>query len=250
MKIKACGLLAVLVLLLACTNLDASAIATLTLQSQPGDFIGQGGTFNEVYPQQGDENPVITPSLGPRVDGLPAWVFFSLGGTSNVTDLYAIVNIATNELGVPLEPGTYLNAQRTFDATPGHPGLYIAFESRGCDSVTGSFTITDAVYAIDGTVSSLAFSFEQHCEGETPALFGTFTYNANGATPVPEPAGYALVGIGVLGLIFRRLYYAGSTSRRVFQKTQTTPPPAPRSRRATCSIVSNDGALIPRLKPS
>jgi hypothetical protein len=34
MKTKACGLLAVPVLLLACTNLDASAIATLTLQSR------------------------------------------------------------------------------------------------------------------------------------------------------------------------------------------------------------------------
>jgi hypothetical protein len=34
---------------LACTNIDASPIATLTLQSQPGDYIGQGGTFDITY---------------------------------------------------------------------------------------------------------------------------------------------------------------------------------------------------------
>jgi hypothetical protein len=197
--------LAALVILIATSNMQASPIATLTLQSQPGDFIGQGSTFNEVYPQPGDPHPAITPAIGPRVNGLPAWVFFVLGGTNNVTDLFAIVNIATNQLGVPLEPGAYLNAQRAPDATPGHPGLNIEFDSRGCDVITGNFTVTDAVYAADGTVSSLAFNFEQHCEGATPALFGTFTYNANAPTGVPEPAGYWLVGIGMVCLSFMRL---------------------------------------------
>jgi hypothetical protein len=179
--------LAALVILLATSNMQAATpIATLVLHSQPGDFIGQGGTFNEVYPQPGDPHPAIAPAIGPRVNGLPAWIFFVLGGTNNVTDLLATVNIATNQLGVPLEPGTYLNAQRAPDATPGHPGLNIEFDSRGCDVITGNFTVTDAVYAADGTVSSLAFSFEQHCEGAMPALFGTFTYNAN-ATVIPQP---------------------------------------------------------------
>ena len=203
MNIKTFGLLAALAALLSGSNVLATPIATLTLQSQPGDFIGQGGTFDEVYPQPGDDNPVITPALGPRVDGLPAWVFFRLGGNGNVTDLFAIVNIATSQLGVPLLPGTYLDAQLAPDATPGHPGLRISFDSRDCDIITGSFTITNSSFAADGSVSSLAFNFEQHCEGATPALLGTFTYNANAPTPVPEPAGYWFAAIGIAWLTFR-----------------------------------------------
>src|SRR5205807_1408426 len=48
-----------------------------------------------------------------------------------------------------------------------------------------SFTITDATFA-GNTIQSFAASFEQHCEGQPPALFGTFTYNAN--VPVPTVA--------------------------------------------------------------
>ena len=214
MKIKTCGLLAVLVMiLLPASNMQASPIATLTLQSQPGDSVGQGGTFNEMYPQPGDFYPLI-PQTSLIIDGLPSYMYFLLGGDQNITDIFALVDIGTNHLGVPLEPGTYLDAQRAAPATSGHPGLDISFDHRGCNTLNGSFTITDASYAADGSVSSFAFSFEQHCEGATPALFGTFTYNAN-ATEVPEPAGYWLVGIGIVSLLlvgFERTHLAIQTN--------------------------------------
>jgi hypothetical protein len=103
-----------------------------------------------------------------------------------------------------MQPGIYANAEEVnFDVSPGHPGLYVYGHS-GCSTITGEFDVTDASFLPDDTVSSFSASFEQHCEGETPALFGTFTYNANPPTPIPEPAGYWLVGIGIVALVLRR----------------------------------------------
>jgi hypothetical protein len=203
MNVKGYAVLAALVVLLSASNIEASPISTLTLQSQPGDSVGQGMTFNEVYPQPGDFYEPI-PHISATIQGLPSFMYFLLGGDQSIADVFATVIVGTNHLGVPLEPGTYVDAQRAAPATSGHPGLDISFDHRGCNSVTGGFTITDASYDAGGGVSSFAFNFEQHCNGETPALSGTFTYNAN-ATEVPEPAGYWLVGFGMACLSFMRL---------------------------------------------
>ena len=213
MKGKGYGVLAALVVLITASNMDATPIATLMLQSQPGDSVGMGMTFNEVYPQPGDFYQPI-PHISATIQGLPSFVYFLLGGDQSITDVFATVIVGTNHLGVPLEPGTYLDAQRAAPATSGHPGLDISFDHRGCNTLNGSFTITDASYDGGGGISSFAFNFEQHCNGETPALFGTFTYNAN-ATEVPEPAGYWLVGIGIVSLLlvgFERTHLAIQTS--------------------------------------
>jgi hypothetical protein len=105
----------------------------------------------------------------------------------------------TNQLGIPMQPGAYEEAQRAPFADSGHPGLDISFQHLGCGSLTGGFVVTDATFSSNATISSFAASFEQHCGGVTPALFGTFTYNAN-ATEVPEQAGYLLVVTGMMAL--------------------------------------------------
>jgi len=147
-----------------------------------------GMTFNEVYPQPGDFHPLI-PQVWRSVNGSPAELAFLLGGDQSITDILATVIVGTEELGIPLKPGIYLDAQRDPFEASGHPGLSIEFDHNGCNVLTGEFTVTDASFAANNTASSFAFSFEQHCNDATPALFGTFTYNAN-ATEVPEPAGY------------------------------------------------------------
>ena len=214
MKIESYGLSAALTVFLVSADIHATPIATLMLQSQPGDFIGQGGTFDEVYPQPGDFYSIV-PQVGATVDGLPAYLLFLLGGDQGPTDFFATVTVGTNHLGVPLVPGTYLDAQRAAFATAGHPGLDISFAHRGCNTLTGNFTITDASYTGGQTVNSFAFSFEQHCEGAVPALFGTFIYNAN-ATEVPEPAGYSFLVIGIPGLLWygRRFIAMNPTDAR------------------------------------
>src|SRR5262249_47825262 len=59
----------------------------------------------------------------------------------------------------------------------GVTGLSVDGDGRGSNTLTGSFTVTQALYAADGTVLRFAASFEQHSEGQAPALTGTINFN-------------------------------------------------------------------------
>ena len=81
----------------------------------------------------------------------------------------------TEKLGAPLAVGKYDNAERAPFATPGHPGLDVSGDGRGCNKIQGSFE----VFAISWSVSilkSFTATFEQHCDGIKPALRGCVHY--------------------------------------------------------------------------
>jgi opacity protein-like surface antigen len=80
--------------------------------------------------------------------------------------------------GEQLKVGTYDDAQVAAFREPGHPGLDVYGDGRGCNRITGSFRITQLVANASGTVTALAATFEQHCEGGAPALKGTVHYYA------------------------------------------------------------------------
>jgi len=199
-------------MLLPASNIQASPIARLTLQSQPGDALVQGGNFDITYPVSGSlvKDQIFALVFETLPNGAPASLDFLLSPILHSDDLAADLFFGTEQLGIPIQPGTYTGAEREPFESPGHPGLAISFRNNGCETVSGSFTITDATFMADGTISSFAASFEQYCDGATKADFGTLTYNAN-ATEVPEPAGYWLVGVGMVCLSFRRLQRRSGT---------------------------------------
>ena len=82
--------------------------------------------------------------LAAYVQGQPGNALFLLDASEGA----ASVNVATFQLGFPLRPGIYLDAQLDPLEAPGHPGLAIYFCGLGCDSITGNFTITDATFQI------------------------------------------------------------------------------------------------------
>lgn len=51
-------------------------------------------------------------------------------------------------------------------------------DGRGCNTSTGDLTISKLAADPDGTITALAATFTQHCEGGTPALHGTIHYYA------------------------------------------------------------------------
>jgi hypothetical protein len=55
---------------------------------------------------------------------------------------------------------------------PGAPGLDFSGEGRGCNKLSGRFTVSEARYGPQGLIRSLRARFEQHCEGAAPALRG------------------------------------------------------------------------------
>lgn len=74
--------------------------------------------------------------------------------------------------------GTYANAQRFPFQEATAPGLSLDGDGRGCNTLTGSFTVHQAQFDATGEPKTLDISFEQHCEGGTPAAYGEVLLNA------------------------------------------------------------------------
>jgi uncharacterized delta-60 repeat protein len=162
-------------------------LASLVMQSQPGDYIGQGQNYS----------------------------YSAATGTFRVTRNFDNgVSVAYQDAGNPtgfwyldfaapfdatLLPGTYLNATRFGFQNSNVPGLDVAGEGRGSNTLTGQFTVKQAIYDSAGNVVSFDVTFEQHSEGATPALLGEVKYSvpsgvlANDSDPDGEPVTAALV---------------------------------------------------------
>src|SRR5262249_23078831 len=156
------AVLAIIVVALSGATESVRAASVLFLDSQAGDFIGQGipQRFTEVdgtfHASRNSSNGV---SIG-----------FSGGplGTWNA-DFVA-------PLGVELTEGTYEGAARFPFQAATQPGLSIDGDGGGCNQLTGRFVVLEAVYGPAGDVQTFSADFEQHCEGGSPALLGSIPF--------------------------------------------------------------------------
>jgi hypothetical protein len=151
----------------------------LVLESEPGDYIGGGrnqtftladGNFNAMRNFDGGV------SISFRSPDLTHWWFLDFAAAGEV----------------PLTPGVYEGATRFPFQEPDEPGLDVSGEGRGCNRLTGRFEVFEVRYGPADTVLSFAASFEQHCEGATPALFGSILFNSG--APVPPALTLTLTG--------------------------------------------------------
>lgn len=157
-------------------RLGAEPLTLIYLLSEPGDYIGGG---REYYRDDTNGTFAIPQASDRDGDGLIDYVVFSWQGDQ--LGEFTILQFGTNRLpGTDFAPDFYDDAQRAPFAGDGHPGLDVSMDGRGCNTVTGYFTLADAEF--DYSVSpprvvSFAIYFEQHCEGLPPALCGVFYYN-------------------------------------------------------------------------
>src|SRR5262249_31089976 len=78
----------------------------------------------------------------------------------------------------PVVPGMYEGATRYPFQSPTHAGLDISGDGRGCNESTGRFGVLESSFDASGNVLSFAADFEQHCEGDAPALYGAIRFQS------------------------------------------------------------------------
>jgi hypothetical protein len=142
-----------------------SASKFLVIDSEPGDFVGQGMQYSfsqdnatfEAFQSFGTQ---VRLRVFPRDGGF--WVL-AFGAP----------------IGQRLVPGTYEGALRSNTFSPEQPSLDIGGNGRGCNAAYGRFVVNEASFdGLFGPVLSFDASFEYHCERvDAPALRGEVRYS-------------------------------------------------------------------------
>jgi heat shock protein HslJ len=141
------------------------------MSGDAGDYISGGRSYT------------YTPQTGARMGG---------GGTETIAWMSAdhADDWWTAEFMAPsgqiLLPGhTYTGATR-YPFNSGNAGLDVSGSGRGCNTLTGQFTVHEATYD-NGILTGFRIAFEQHCEGAVAALRGEVSWRAaDPDAPVPD----------------------------------------------------------------
>jgi hypothetical protein len=142
----------------------------LYMNSEPGDYIGGG--IEQLYTS---DNSTFNASL-PQGGG-----HFSAFVLQGNYDHWWFVDIAATS-GEPLAEGSYIGALR-YPFNDDAPGLSVDGDGRGCNTLTGQFDVNEISHASTGELLVFDATFEQHCEGFDPALFGRIRIE----NPPPPP---------------------------------------------------------------
>ena len=166
-----------------------SQTTALLLDSQAGDFVGGGPPSRTLTP----------PTAAFSVTQSQNTISISVQGAA-IEDRWSL-RFSALDNGL-LAAGTYSPARREPFSDP-YVGLEISGMS-GCNSVTGRFVVLEVEYA-GGDVTRFAADFEQHCENQDAALFGSIRYNSTISDLVPFGGQYPLyqltLGVPVHGRV-------------------------------------------------
>jgi hypothetical protein len=140
------------------------------LQSDGGDYIGLGRTYLYTQASAVLEVNLTGNQLRVSVTGNERW-----GGT-----FQGLSAVAT------IQPGYYGGVQRWPFHNPVKGGLDWSGEGRGCNELSGWFSI-DSVTMSGSVITSLDLRFEQHCEKGPPALRGKVHWTSGDPTQPTGP---------------------------------------------------------------
>ncbi len=167
--------------LLRVTNDDGSHEATalqgfaygghtqVSLVSDPGDWVGGGSQYSYEPASARITASGNRQHVGFRVDGADgSWWYGDFAAAG----------------GDLLAPGRYEATRYPLNGSG--PGVDVGGNGRACNTITGHFTVTEAAFLADGSVKRFGATFEQHCDGDPPALRGSFEFRV-GDTSSPAP---------------------------------------------------------------
>ena len=156
----------------------AQAGTLLFLNSQAGDYIGQGASR------------LITSADGTFTASRNFDNGVNVSFSGNTSGDFWFTDFAA-PLNATLVPGAYEGATLWPYQSAIGPGLSVYGDGRGCNVLSGRFVVLEATYDANGKVQSFAADFEQHCENAVPALFGSVRYQAGDPGCAGQPDGTA-----------------------------------------------------------
>jgi hypothetical protein len=142
----------------------SEAGVTLILDSQDGDFVGDGQRLS------------FTSAEGEFSFETNSYNIIRVSFHTPDWNHWWYLNFAAPQ-DQPLTVGTYTGATRYPFQLPTNPGLDVSGDGTGCNTLTGSFEVREITFGLNNTVESLSVAFEQHCEGIAPALLGELRVN-------------------------------------------------------------------------
>lgn len=159
------------------------AQTVFSYSSTPGDYIGQGKTQaftpdNATFALSGNGESIDISVNGN--DG--SWWSINLGAPA----------------GTKLEPGYYVNAERTPFRTGRSAGVDVSGNGRGCNEIYAELGVRQVAFDGAGNIASFEASFIQRCESATaPPMAGVIRYKAAKLSLAldSDPGDY--IGLGV-----------------------------------------------------
>ena len=139
---------------------------SLTMKSQPGNFVGQGRNWSYTAANAGFYFVASPAGVTENVYVNGVWLWNA-----------EIAPAAGHQLAVGSYPGVSATG-------PGNV-LDVSGDSRGCDTVTGSFQVKQVSFAGE-SLRHLDVTFDQHCEGAGPALAGEVKYDSAPVLTLPD----------------------------------------------------------------
>lgn len=160
----------VLFMLLATTA--QAQVTSLSLFSDPGDFVGGG------------QNAFFTPANGVFSAQVSAGNSVSVNFVGQPGVFWNLQFAAC--CGSPLTVGDYF-AVGVPSIFSGNAGMMISGDGRSCDNLTGVFHVLQLSVNPDGSIASLDVIFAQQCQSGDPALSGEIRFNATAPLLLSAP---------------------------------------------------------------
>ena len=140
------------------------------LQSDQGDFVGQGGNYLHTQADSVLSMSSIGAHLRIGVQGDHSWNG-EFQGMSSIAQL---------------QPGYYPRLLRYPVNNPAAGGMDWSGDGRGCNISVDWFVIDSITYS-GGALTSVDLRFEQHCDNDSGVLHGQVHWTANDPTTPPGP---------------------------------------------------------------
>lgn len=172
--------LLVLVVLAGIGEISWATQTSLSMSSDPGDYIGGGQQY---YYSSSDGAFTAYRNFANGV---------SVSFNTPTFDHWWYLDFAA-AFSQPLTVGVYTGAVRYPFQDPSQPGLSVYGDGRGCNMLTGSFEVREIVYGAGDEIASFRAFFEQHCEGQPPALRGEIRFGANVPVELTAPRSQSVV---------------------------------------------------------